>query len=306
MKSGRLHIMRVFVTGASGWIGSATVDELLSAGHSVLGLARSNASAAALEERGATVLRGDLDDLDALRKGATDADGVVHLANKHDWANPAASNAAERGAVEAIAETLVDTERPFVLASGVAGLATGRPSTEEDPSPFHGPDAPRGGSENLALEYVGRGVRAVSARFAPTVHGVRDHGFIAYIVGVAREKGVSAYVGDGAHRWAAVHRPDAARLVRIGLEQAPAGTRLHAVAEEGVPTKVIAEAIGRGLGLPVTSVAPEDAVEHFGFIGSFFGMDLSASSERTRARFGWEPTGPTLVEDIEAGAYFPS
>ena len=298
--------MRVFVTGASGWIGSATVDELLSAGHSVLGLARSDASAAALEERGATVLRGDLDDLDALRKGATDAEGVVHLANKHDWANPAASNAAERGAVEAIAETLVDTERPFVLASGVAGLAKGRPSTEEDPSPFHGPDAPRGGSENLALEYVGRGVRAVSARFAPTVHGVRDHGFIAYIVGVAREKGVSAYVGDGAHRWAAVHRPDAARLVRIGLEQAPAGTRLHAVAEEGVPTKVIAEAIGRGLGLPVTSVGPEDAIGHFGFIGAFFAMDLSASSERTRARFGWEPTGPTQVEDIEAGAYFPS
>jgi nucleoside-diphosphate-sugar epimerase len=298
--------MRVFVTGASGWIGSATVDELLSAGHSVLGLARSDASAAALEEKGATVLRGDLDDLDALRKGAADADGVIHLANKHDWANPAASNAAERGAVEAIADTLVDTERPFVLASGVAGLAEGRPSTEEDPSPFHGPDAPRGGSENLALEYVGRGVRAVSARFAPTVHGVRDHGFIAYIVGVARERGVSAYVGDGAHRWAAVHRPDAARLVRIGLEQAPAGTRLHAVAEEGVPTKVIAEAIGRGLGLPVTSVAPDDAVEHFGFIGSFFAMDLSASSERTRARFGWEPTGPTLVEDIEAGAYFPS
>ena len=298
--------MRVFVTGASGWIGSATVDELLSAGHSVLGLARSDASAAALEERGATVLRGDLDDLDALRKGATDAEGVVHLANKHDWANPAASNAAERGAVEAIAETLVDTERPFVLASGVAGLAKGRPSTEEDPSPFHGPDAPRGGSENLALEYVGRGVRAVSARFAPTVHGVRDHGFIAYIVGVAREKGVSAYVGDGTHRWAAVHRPDAARLVRIGLEQAPAATRLHAVAEEGVPTKVIAEAIGRGLGLPVTSVGPEDAIGHFGFIGAFFAMDLSASSERTRARFGWEPTGPTLVEDIEAGAYFPS
>jgi len=306
MKSGRLHIMRVFVTGASGWIGSATVDELLSAGHSVLGLARSDASAAALEERGATVLRGDLDDLDALRKGATDAEGVVHLANKHDWANPAASNAAERGAVEAIAETLVDTERPFVLASGVAGLAKGRPSTEEDPSPFHGPDAPRGGSENLALEYVGRGVRAVSARFAPTVHGVRDHGFIAYIVGVAREKGVSAYVGDGTHRWAAVHRPDAARLVRIGLEQAPAGTRLHAVAEEGVPTKAIAEAIGRGLGLPVTSVAPEAAIEHFGFIGAFFGMDMSASSARTRARFGWEPTGPTLIEDIEAGAYFPS
>jgi nucleoside-diphosphate-sugar epimerase len=147
-------------------------------------------------------------------------------------------------------------------------------------------------------------VRAVSARFAPTVHGDRDHGFIAYIVGVAREKGVSAYVGDGTNRWSAVHRGDAARLVRIGLEQAPAGARLHAVAEEGVPTKVIAEAIGRGLGLPVTSVAPDDAVAHFGFIGTFFAMDLAASSERTRERFGWQPTGPTLLEDIAAGAYF--
>ena len=220
--------MRVFVTGASGWIGSATVDELLATGHDVLGLARSDASAAALEAKGAAVLRGDLDDLDALRKGATDSDGVVHLANKHDWSNPAASNAAERAAVGAVADTLVDTQRPFVLASGVAGLARGRPSAEEDPSPFHGPDAPRGGSENLALEYAARGVRAVSARFAPTVHGHRDHGFIAYIVAVAREKGVSAYVGDGAHRWAAVHRGDAARLYGSASNRrlrAPACTR---------------------------------------------------------------------------------
>jgi nucleoside-diphosphate-sugar epimerase len=301
--------MRVFVTGASGWIGSATVDELLAAGHDVLGLARSDASAAALEAKGVTVLRGDLDDLDdldALRKGAADADGVVHLANKHDWSNPAASNAAERAAVETIAESLVDTQRPFVLASGVAGLAQGRPSTEEDPSPFHGPDAPRGGSENLGLEYVARGVHTVSARFAPTVHGVRDHGFIAYIAAAVREKGVSAYVGDGTNSWAAVHRSDAARLVRLGLEQAPAGSRVHAVAEEGVSTRAIAEAIGRGLGLPVSSVAPEDAVEHFGFIGSFFAMDLAASSEQTRKLLGWEPTGPTLIEDIDAGAYFAS
>jgi nucleoside-diphosphate-sugar epimerase len=298
--------MRVFVTGASGWIGSATVDELLAAGHDVLGLARSDASAAALEAKGVTVLRGDLDDLDVLRKGAADADGVVHLANKHDWSNPAASNAAERAAVETIAETLVDTQRPFVLASGVAGLAPGRPSTEDDPSPFRGPDAPRGGSENLALEYVARGVHTVSARFAPTVHGARDHGFIAYIVATAREKGVSAYVGDGTNRWSAVHRSDAARLVRLGLEQAPAGSRVHAVAEEGVATRAIAEAIGRGLGLPVTSVAPDEAVEHFGFIGSFFAMNMAASSEQTRKLLGWEPTGPTLIEDIDAGAYFPS
>ncbi len=296
--------MRVFVTGASGWIGSATVDELLTAGHDVRGLARSDASATALEAKGVTVVRGDLDDLDALRKGAADADGVVHLANKHDWSNPAVSNAAERAAVEAIAETLVDSQRPLVFASGLAGLAQGRPSTEEDASSFHGPDSPRGGSENLALTYVDRGVRVVSARFAPTVHGDRDHGFIAYIVAAARDKGVSGYVGDGANRWAAVHRSDAARLVRLGLEQAQAGSRLHAVAEEGVPTKAIAEAIGRGLGLPVASVAPEDAVDHFGYIGSFFAMELSAGSERTRALLRWAPTGPTLIEDIDAGAYF--
>ena len=296
--------MRVFVTGASGWIGSATVDELLAAGHDVFGLARSAASAAALEAKGVTVVRGDLDDLDALRKGAADADGVVHLANKHDWSNPAASNAAERTAVETIAETLVDSQRPLVFASGVAGLAKGRPGTEEDASPFGGPDSPRGGSENLALSYVDRGVRVVSARFAPTVHGDRDHGFIAYVVAAARKKGVSAYVGEGANRWAAVHRSDAARLVRLGLEQAPAGARLHAVAEEAVPTKTIAEAIGRSLDLPVISVAPDDAVNHFGFIGSFFAMDLAASSERTREMLGWRPTGPTLIEDVEAGAYF--
>jgi nucleoside-diphosphate-sugar epimerase len=296
--------MRVFVTGASGWIGSATIDELLSAGHDVLGLARSEASAATLAAKGASVLRGDLDDLDALRKGAVDSEGVVHMANKHDWSNPANSNAAERAAVETIADALVDTGRPLVLASGVAGLAQGRPSTEEDPSPFHGPEAPRGGSENLALGYADRGVRVISARFAPTVHGDRDHGFIAYIVGVAREKAVSAYIGDGEHRWAAVHRSDAARLVRLGLERAPSGSRLHAVAEEGVSTKAIAEAIGRGLHLPVTSVAPDDAQAHFGFIGSFFGMDLAASSEGTRELLGWVPTGPTLIEDIDAGAYF--
>ena len=296
--------MRVFVTGASGWIGSATVDELLSAGHDVLGLARTEASAAKLEAKGVAVLRGDLDDLDALRKGAADADGVIHLANKHDWSNPAASNAAERAAVEAIAEALVDSRRPLVLASGVAGLAQGRAATEEDPSPFHGPDSPRGGSENLALTYGDRGVRVVSARFAPTVHGDRDHGFISYIVAAARTKGVSAYVGDGANRWAAVHRSDAARLVRLGLEQAPSGSRLHAVAEEGVTTKAIAETIGRGLDLPVTSVAPDEVVDHFGFIGSFFAMNLAASSARTRELLGWEPTGPTLLDDIEAGAYF--
>ncbi len=295
--------MRVFVTGASGWIGSATVDELLGAGHQVVGLARSDGSAASLEAKGVTVLRGDLDDLDALRRGTVGADAVAHLANKHDWNNPAESNRAERAAVETLAEALAGSDRPFVLAAGVAGLAQGRPGTEADPSPAVGPDSPRGGSENLALDYVDRGVRTISARFAPTVHGVRDHGFIAYITAAARRHGVSAYVGDGSAAWSAVHRSDAARLVRLGLEQAPAGSRLHAVAEEAIPTREIAEAIAESLGVPVTSIAPEDAVEHFGFIGRFFALDMSASSNRTRELLGWTPTGPTLIEDIKAGAY---
>jgi nucleoside-diphosphate-sugar epimerase len=296
--------MRVFVTGASGWIGSAVVDDLLAAGYEVTGLARSSASAAALESKGALVRRGDLDDPDSIRAGAEDAEAVVHLANKHDWSNPAASNLAERAAVQTIGDALTGTGRPFLLASGVAALAEGRPATEDDASPFHGPDSPRGGSENLALDAVERGVRAVSARFAPTVHGMRDHGFVSYLAAAARQHGVSAYVGDGSHAWAAVHRSDAARLVRLGLEQAPAGTRLHAVAEEGVPTRAIAEALGRALDLPVASVSPDVAVDRLGgFIGTFFGMDARASSAATRELLGWTPTGPTLLEDIAAGAY---
>ena len=249
--------MRVFVTGASGWIGSATVDELLAAGHEVTGLARSDASAAA-----------------------------------------------ERAAVQTIGDALVGTGRPFLLASGVAGLTQGGAlCTEADASPFHGPDAPRGGSENLALEFVDRGVGTVSLRFSPTTHGAGDHGFIAAIAAVAREKGVSGYPGDGANRWAAVHVSDAARLVALGLAKAPAGTRLHAVAEEGVPTRAIAEAIGRAFGLPVASIAPDDVLGHFGWIGNFFAMDLAASSAVTRELLGWTPVGPTLIEDIDNGGY---
>jgi nucleoside-diphosphate-sugar epimerase len=291
--------MRVFVTGASGWIGTAVVEELLAAGHDVVGLVRSDASAAAVEAKGATAVRGQLDDLDSLRRGAADADGTVHLANKHDWTDPAESNRAERAAVEAIAESLVATNRPFVLASGIAAGETER-------SPFVGPDSLRGGSENRAFDFIDQGVRAIAARFAPTVHGMRDHGFIAAITDAARRTGVSAYVGDGSNAWSAVHRSDAARLVRLGLERAPAGARLHAVAEDAVPTRLIAEAIGARLGLPTTSVAPSDAVDHFGFIGRFFGMQMSSSSALTRATYGWQPTGPTLIEDIAAGAYDPS
>ncbi|MEJ8284468.1 SDR family oxidoreductase [Curtobacterium citreum] len=295
--------MHVFVTGASGWIGSHTVDDLLAAGHTVTGLARSDASAAALEAKGVTVVRGDLDDLDAIRRGAADAEGVLHLANKHDWANATATNASERAAVETIGAALVGTDRPFVLASGVAGLAEGRPSTEADDNPFVGPDSMRGGSENRGFDFVDQGVRTIAARFAPTTHGTGDHGFIAAIVGAARQRGVSGYVGDGTNSWSAVHVTDAARLVRLGLEQAPAGTRLHAVAETAIPTRAIAEAIGEVLGLPVTSIDPADADAHFGFIGRFFGMEMSATSEATRELLGWQPTGPGLLEDIAAGAY---
>ncbi|HEY0258794.1 MAG TPA: SDR family oxidoreductase [Lacisediminihabitans sp.] len=296
--------MRVFITGASGWIGSATVDELLAAGHQVTGLARSEASAAALEAKGATVLRGDLDDLDSLRAGSTDAEAVIHLANKHDWANPAESNRAERAAVQTIGDTLAGSNRPFLLASGVAGLAQGRPSTENDRSPWSGQEAPRGGTENLALDYLDRGVKSISLRFAPTVHGDGDHGFISAIVAAARATGVSGYVGEGTNGWAAVHRSDAARMIRLGLEKAPAGSLLHGVGEVSVSTREIAEAIGRGLDLPVVSVAPEDAQEHFGFIGAFFAMDLSSSSAITQELLGWSPTGPTLLEDLASGSYF--
>jgi nucleoside-diphosphate-sugar epimerase len=295
--------MRVFITGASGWIGSAAVDELLTAGHEVLALSRSDASTAALEHKGVSVLRGTLDDLDALRHGAGEADAVLHLANKHDWANPKESDRAERAAVEALGEALVGSGKRFALASGLLRPDSSRPALESDPNPGIGPDAPRGGSENLALDYADRGVRSIALRFAPTVHGTGDHGFISLIVAAALRTGVSGYVGDGTNAWAAVHRGDAARLARLAIEQAPAGARLHAVSEEGVPTRVIAEAIAERLGIPTASIDPADAVEHFGFIGRFFGADMTASSEVTQRTYDWTPTGPTLVEDIAGGAY---
>lgn len=298
--------MHVFVTGGSGWIGSASVDQLLADGHTVTALARSDASASVLAAKGARVQRGDLDDLDGLRRGAEAAEAVLHLANKHDFANPAVSNAAERAAVQAIGDALAGSGRPFLLAAGTAGVVSGRPATEDDPNPFHGPDAPRGGGENLALGFVERDVHSVSLRFAPTVHGARDHGFIAALVDVARRRGVSGYPADGSNRWSAVHVTDAARLVSLALAKAPAGARLHATAEEGVPTREIAGAIGRALDLPVASIAPDDVAEHFGWISAFFGVDIAATSTTTRRLLGWEPTGPTLIEDIDAGAYTQS
>jgi nucleoside-diphosphate-sugar epimerase len=295
--------MRVFITGASGWIGSATVDELLDAGHEVVGLARSEAAATEVQAKHALVLRGDLDDLDALKRGASEADAVIHLANKHDWANLAESNRTERAAVNTIASALIGSDRPFVFAAALAGLVQGRAAMETDSSPAVGPDSMRGGGENLAFEYLDRGVGSISARFAPSVHGIADPGFVHELASAARRHGVSAYVGDGSAAWSAVHRTDAARLLRLGVEQAPAGSVLHVVAEEAIPTRVIAEGIGRALGLPVASVAPEDATAHFGFIGRFFGLNMTASSDRTRAMLDWTPSGPTLLEDIGNGAY---
>jgi nucleoside-diphosphate-sugar epimerase len=297
--------MRVFVTGATGWIGSAVVPELLRTGHEVVGLARSDAGAAALGATGAEVLRGTLDDLEILRDAAGAADGVIHLAFKHDQAfsgDFAAAAAADLRAIETLGAALAGSGRPLVIASGLAGHASGSVVTEEDAPDPGGPAGRRVLSERTALALAGSGVRAASLRLPPTVHGEGDHGFLAALVGVARERGVSGYI-DGAH-WPAVHRLDAARLFRAAVESAPAGSVLHAVAEEGVPLRDVAEAIGRGLGLPVAPVALEDAGAHFGWLGAFLGINVHASSRRTRELLGWTPEHPGLLDDLNAGRYF--
>jgi nucleoside-diphosphate-sugar epimerase len=306
--------MRIFVTGASGWIGSAVVPELLGAGHEVVGLARSDASAQRLEAAGATVHRGDLDDPEGLAKAAADSDGVIHLAFQHEVAfggNFAAAGAADRQAVEAMGAALADSDRPFVLASGLLGLADGRAATEDDglvasPEVRANPAGRRAATALLTLSLRGVGVRSSVLRFAPTVHGDGDNGFIATLVGIARQRGVAGYVGDGTNRWPAVHRSDAARLARLAVESAPAGSVLHAVAEEGVPFREIAEAMGRHLDLPVTSVAPQDAPEHFGFLARFVALDSPVTATITRQLLGWEPTGPSLLQDLEQDHYYRS
>jgi nucleoside-diphosphate-sugar epimerase len=297
--------MRIFVTGASGWIGSHVVDELLRNGHEVVGLARSDASADSIRAKGAAVQRGDLHDLTSLRRGAEDADAVVHLANTHDFGDPASMNATERAAVQALGEALVDSGKAFVFASGTAFAPGGEPLTEDVANPGHGPSAPRGGSENLGLSFADRGVRAIAVRFAPTVHGVGDHGFVAFLADQARRTGAALVADDGSSRWSAVHADDAARVVRLGIEKAAAGSILHAVGEEGVSSGDIAAAIAEGVGVPVASVPADDLAARYGFIGAVFAMDLPASSARTRELLGWTPTGPTLLTDLRGGAYFP-
>ncbi|WP_028933346.1 SDR family oxidoreductase [Pseudonocardia spinosispora] len=294
--------MRVFVTGASGWVGSVAVRELLSAGHQVVALARSDRAAAAVAEPGVDVIRGDLDDLESLRSGAKAADGVVHLAYHHDFSQMDKAARMDLDAIAAFGDVLEGTDRPLVIAAGTLGLAADRTATERDTGD---PRAhPRVANAQAALELAARGVRSSVVRFAPSVHGEGDYGLVPALIEFARTTGVSAYIGDGANRWPAVHRLDAATLVRLAVDEAPAGSTLHAVAEEGVPTRAIAEAVGRGLGLPVASISTEQAAEHFGWLGRFFSADCPASSALTRELLDWRPTHHGLIEDLEEGHYF--
>jgi nucleoside-diphosphate-sugar epimerase len=294
--------MRIFVTGATGWIGSAVVPELLDAGHQVVGLARSDDAVASVEALGAEAWRGQLDDPESLRAAAAASDGVIHLAYNHDFSRMEAAAQTDLAAINAIGEALEGTDRPFLIASGTLGLAPGRIATERDAADpgVH----PRVAGALAAMSFTSRGVRSMVVRFAPTVHGAGDHGFVATLVGIARERGVSGYIDDGANRWPAVHRLDAARLVRLAVGDAPTGSALHATAEDGVPTKAIAEAIGRGLGVPVVSIPADRAAEHFGWIGRFFGADAPASSVITQELLGWVPMHSTLIADLDAGHYF--
>jgi nucleoside-diphosphate-sugar epimerase len=294
--------MRYFITGASGWIGSATVKELLSAGHEVTGLARSAESATTISTLGADVVLGSLEDLELLHAAAKDSDGVVHLGYIHDFSQIAEAAETDRRAIETFSDALAGTGRPLLIASGVLGMTTDREATEAD-SPQSSAH-PRVANAQLTLDLQTRGVRPIVVRFAPTVHGPGDHGFISTIVRVARERGVSGYINDGANVWPAVHRLDAAALLARALDRAPAGAVLHAVAEPGVATRAIAQAIGSGLGLPVDSIPSDQASQHFGWIGMFFGLGCPASSTLTQERYDWTPVHPTLIEDINSGAYF--
>ncbi|MET9256542.1 SDR family oxidoreductase [Streptomyces sp. NPDC003717] len=300
--------MRVFVTGASGWIGSALVPELIDAGHQVVGLARSEESAAGLDAAGASSVRGTVDDLDLLKETAAASDGVVHLAFKHDIAFSGdfrAAAEADRRAVDAFGDALTGTDRPFVIASGVIGLRPGHLATERDMPTIDGsPASVRAATSQAVLALASRGVRSSVVRLSPTCHGDGDNGFMAALVATARARGASGYLGDGTQQWPAVHRLDAARLFRLAVERAPAGSVLHGAAEDGVPLRDVAEVIGRHLDVPVVSVAPEDAADHFTWLSTFLALDARMSHTVTGELLDWRPTRAGLLEDLDKGHYF--
>ena len=293
--------MQVFVTGATGFIGSAIVKELIGAGHQVVGMARSDAGAKSVSAAGARVHRGDLQDLESLRSGATKSDGVIHTALVHDFSKFAESCEIDKRAIETLGSALEGSNRPLIVTSALGMMAEGRMPTEEDTALPPSPTLPRA-SEVAAEEMFKRGVRVSTVRL-PQVHNTVKQGLVTYLIALARQKGASAYVGDGLKRWAAVHVLDAAHLYRLVLEKGSAGAKYHPVAEEGVPVRDIAEAIGRGLKIPVLSKSGEEATAHFGFLAGFVGRDITGSSVQTQQRLGWRPTGPSLITDLDKMLY---
>lgn len=294
--------MRIFITGATGWVGSAVVKDLIAEGHEVAGLARSPASAERLTAAGAQAVPGSIEDIELLRAAAAQADAVIHTAFNHDWSRFAENCAADKRAIEVLGAEFEGSERPLIVTSGVALLAPGRLASEADAGPPVTESFPRA-SEAVVEELRARGVRATTVRLAPTVHGVGDHGFVPRLAGIARDKGMSAYIGDGQNRWPAVHRLDAARVFRLALAHTAEGP-FHAVAEQGVALKDIAEAIARRFNLPLVSKAAAEAGEHFGWFAPFVGLDAPTSSDRTRAVLNWNPQQPGLLEDLARPDYF--